>query len=255
MSKSKQRRNSRTSTVVLQHEHVPSNTKDYQSKSTKWTTIWVAAIGAAATITAAVIGVFATSNTNQVRPTGSATVSSPASIPASTSMPTRSADSPLIVGDSSLFIKDVTYPDRSEVAAGQHFIKKWEIRNTGTARWADRYLAPIGESTGSCTVPSRVSVPTTNPGQSVVISVSVTAASTPQLCYVTWKMVTGNNVQYFPDLMGIWFEVRVIAGRHGLYSCQHPESGNLPQDHSSTRCRTTETRIVRRAIDTNDEAN
>jgi hypothetical protein len=172
------------------------------SKSTR-IPIWVAVIGASATITGATIGgILSSSNSNPVRTTGSVTASSPASA--------SSASTPLVAGDNSEFITDVTYPDGSKVMVEQHFIKKWEIKDTGTARWAGRYLAAIGPSTGSCTYPSRVPVPTTNPGQSAVISVPVTAASTPQLCFVTWKMVTNNGTLYFPDFIGMWFKVNVV---------------------------------------------
>jgi hypothetical protein len=201
MSKNNRRRASGTNTAVLQRASAPKYTKDHESKSTKGTTILAAVIGAAATIIAAAIGVLAIGHTNHVHPTGSATLS-----------PAAPTTSTLVTGDGSSFIKDVTYPDRSKVRTGQHFIKKWEIKDTGDVRWVGRYLAPIGQSTGSCTYPSRVPVPTTNPGQSVVISVPVTAASSPQLCYVIWKMVTSNNILYFPDFVGIWFEVYVVKG-------------------------------------------
>jgi hypothetical protein len=121
------------------------------------------------------------------------------------------AAGPVVTGDNSAFVRDVTYPDESKVLVGQRFIKKWEIKNTGTVLWAGRYLVPDGESTGTCSYPSRVAVPTTYPGNTAIISVSVTAPSAPQVCYVTWKMADGTGGLYFPDEVGIWFDVDIIS--------------------------------------------
>lgn len=171
-----------------------------------------ALIGAAATIVAAIIGGgFVLANT-LLTPAPSNS-SGPA--PTSSSLPAPSATGPLIPGDNSRFISDVTFPDHSAVVVGKHFIKKWKIKNTGSALWAGRYLAAIGTSTGKCTYPSRVRIPTTRQGQSVIISVPVTASSTPGLCYVTWKMVNAAGVLYFPNEIGIWFNVNVVKSAHG----------------------------------------
>lgn len=119
-----------------------------------------------------------------------------------------------MAGDNSEFIKDVTYPDESKVMTGQNFTKKWEIKDTGNVHWVGRYLAAAGQSTGACTYPPRVRVPNTNPGQSVVISVPVTAPATPQVCYVYWKMETSTGTPYFPNMIGIWFNIKVVDNQH-----------------------------------------
>jgi hypothetical protein len=183
--------------------------------------IGVAVIGAAATIaTAALNGMFglASSHSASIPTLSSVTSATPSSSSApasvflkSTASSGRTAAGPLVGGDDSAFIKDVTYPDGSKVIIGQHFIKKWEIENTGTVPWINRYLVPDGESTGACSYPSRVRVPTTNPGHATVISVPVTAPDSPQVCYVTWKMANGTGSLYFPNEIGIWFNVSIIA--------------------------------------------
>jgi hypothetical protein len=168
-----------------------------------------AVIGGGATVIAAVIaaviaGVFA-----MVHP-----LSGPGTTPSVSASATPSpspAISPhsLVPGDESTFIKDVTFPDNSIVRTGQLFIKEWELKNIGVVPWVNRYLIPDGAATGNCTYPARVRIPSTDPGHTVIISVPVTAASTPGLCYVTWKMVTASGVLYFPGYIGIWFEVKV----------------------------------------------
>lgn len=121
---------------------------------------------------------------------------------------------PLMPGDVSVFIRDVTYPDYSKVYVDEHFTKIWELRDAGTVRWAGRYLTALGPSSGTCTYPPRVKVPATDPGETVDISVSVIAPSSPGMCYVTWRMVSSNGVLYFPnDTEGIWFKVVIVAKR------------------------------------------
>jgi len=178
-------------------------------------TIMVAAIGAAATITAAALngmfGLVGSHSTSTVTLSPSSSSASASASPGPSASGTHLATAPLIAGDNSAFVADVTYPDGSKVAVGQRFTKKWEIKNIGTAIWTGRYLIPDGESTGACTYSPRVPIPTTYPGKTVVISVSVTAPTTPQVCYVTWKMANASGNLYFPNEIGIWFNVKIIA--------------------------------------------
>lgn len=178
-------------------------------------TILVATIAAAAGIaTATLNGMFnlASSHSAQFSPnTSESAPRVPIASPAPTASQAHLVADPLVAGDNSAFIADVTYPDGTKVVAGQHFVKKWEIRNIGSVAWIGRYLAAYGESTGACTYPSRVLVPETSPGETAIISVTVTAPSTPQVCYVTWKMVTAAGNLYFPNEIGIWFNVRIVA--------------------------------------------
>jgi Ig-like domain from next to BRCA1 gene len=180
-------------------------------------TVLVATIGAAATITTAALnGMFGLVSSHSTPTPTPPPTSASSSVPATASAKPSASSShlaagPLVAGDNSAFVSDVTYPDGSKVVAGQRIIKKWEIKNTGSVTWTGRYLVADGESTGACTYPSRVPVPTTDPGHTAIISVSVMAASTPQVCYVTWKMANGAGNLYFPNEIGIWFNVRIIA--------------------------------------------
>lgn len=162
-------------------------------------------VGAATIIAAIVTGAFTMAHSLS-GPGSTPSVSAPATTaPSQASQPHS-----LIPGDETTFIKDVTFPDNSIVRPGQRFIKKWELKNIGIVPWTGRYLIADGLSTGNCSFPTRVRIPATDPGHTVVISVPVTAASTPGLCYVTWKMASGSGVLYFPGYIGIWFEVKVL---------------------------------------------
>lgn len=173
--------------------------------------IAAAVIGALGTIIAAAVGAF--DKTTASLPTASES-SVPQASPSSPSPQGLQPSGPLIPGDDSSFVTDVTYPDGSVVTEGQRLIKKWEIKNTGTVLWAGRYLVPDGTRTGLCSYPSRVSIPVTRPGEDVIISVPVTASDSPGVCFVTWKTETKTGTLYFPNEVGIWFSIKVKADSH-----------------------------------------
>jgi hypothetical protein len=200
-------------------------------------TIVVATISAVAGIaTAALNGMFNLASSHSAQLSSNMSVDStrlPSTSPSAstsstpTASTTQPASGPLVQGDESTFIGDVTYPDGTKVPANQHFVKKWEIKNIGSVRWIGRYLVPDGLILGDCTYPSRVSIPTTSPGRTVIISVPVTASSTPQLCYVTWKMANTVGDLYFPNEGGIWFNVTIVADSSRLLASNpHPSDAS-----------------------------
>ncbi|GAA1945368.1 hypothetical protein GCM10009754_11530 [Amycolatopsis minnesotensis] len=122
------------------------------------------------------------------------------------------ADPYPVPGDASEFVRDVSIPDGSGVRRGQQFVKVWELRNTGSVRWVDRYLQRVGgsETTADCRTPARVPVPTTEPGHTVQVAVPVD----PQgdgICKVYWKMVDTAGKQVLPAARGVYFLVTVTA--------------------------------------------
>ncbi|NIJ13326.1 hypothetical protein FHU38_003670 [Saccharomonospora amisosensis] len=127
---------------------------------------------------------------------------------------TESADPRAMVyeGDASKFIRDVTYPDGTVVEPDSQFVKIWEIRNTGSVEWRNRYLQridlPIGPA--DCATPERIPINHTFPRQSVQITVTVrTPSKTPADCKVRWKMVDSSGRVLMPGYRPLYFEVRV----------------------------------------------
>lgn len=76
--------------------------------------------------------------------------------------------------DSAAFVGDVTIPDGTTVNAGETFNKVWRVQNTGTCPWAERYTLVFvgGEQMGA---PSSVPLKVTQPGQTLDISIDMTA--------------------------------------------------------------------------------
>ena len=105
-----------------------------------------------------------------------------------------------IPGDKTEWIGDVTIPDDTVMQPGQHFVKTWAIRNGGTVPWEGRYLTRIGVNNKIFTqnTPARVEIPDTQPGETVHISVPVTAPTAAGTTQVHWKQTDELGREYFP---------------------------------------------------------
>ncbi|MFB9469225.1 NBR1-Ig-like domain-containing protein [Nonomuraea salmonea] len=121
---------------------------------------------------------------------------------------TAAQESRPIPGDGSELMTE-TITDGTEIRASQVFTKTWDLRNAGTVPWKDRYLVREGPG-GGCTTEPKVRVPDADPGETVTITVQVTAPSNPTVCHVSWKMADAQGHHYFPQLTGIWFDVIVV---------------------------------------------
>lgn len=120
---------------------------------------------------------------------------------------------PRIPGDQSRFITDVTIPDGTRVATNETFIKVWEIENSGTVPWHNRYLEreDLPPAPGNCRTPDRIMIGDTLPNQRVKISVTATAPDRPGTCMVRWKMVDDTGELFFPSSRPVFFLVEVVA--------------------------------------------
>jgi uncharacterized protein YkwD len=111
-------------------------------------------------------------------PTATETPSAPpeqanaATVTPETPIPTNPAD----CTNSAAFVADVTIADNDIVPAGTAFTKTWRIKNTGTCVWNPNYTLSH-YSSETMLAPSSVPLSVTYPGQTVDISVNLTAAS------------------------------------------------------------------------------
>jgi len=92
------------------------------------------------------------------------------------------------------FVADISIPDDSEIPTGVSFIKTWRIRNSGTCTWDGRYkLAHVdghllGAVVGQMALPASVA-----PGQTIDLSVQLTAPAAAGSYRGDWKLVTPQN--------------------------------------------------------------
>lgn len=105
----------------------------------------------------------------------------PTPIPTSTAVPATNTPLPSATAvtycDWVSFVKDVTVPDGSNFAPGEVFTKTWRLKNRGTCTWTPDYMLVFtgGEAMGGTTA---VRLPAyVTPGQTVDVSVTLTAPS------------------------------------------------------------------------------
>ncbi|MGW3887723.1 NBR1-Ig-like domain-containing protein [Micromonospora chokoriensis] len=191
---------------VAEYPHAEEDTGARRSRSP-----WLAA--AAVVMVVAVIAVLGVTLRDWSSPDRSGTPVASASSAASPSPSSSAFSDSLIAGDSSKFVADVTIPDGTRVKVNTQFVKVWALANVGKVVWHNRYLArtnPTADADG-CQVPDRVAIGDTPPGEQVMISVPVTAPSSPGKCWVSWKMVDENGQEFFPTRRPVYFMVTVTA--------------------------------------------
>ncbi len=126
------------------------------------------------------------------------------------------------------FVRDVTIPDDMAVGVNQTFVKVWEIQNTGTLHWHNRQLScqdddyvlarrasdgTLQEVMDCHLLPANRHVPLPDAAPGEVLRVGVEFVAPPFPCTVMsmWKVTDGDGALCFPDFVGIWVRVRVVA--------------------------------------------
>lgn len=148
--------------------------------------------------------------TATLAPEATAVITATLETPAATTAP---AVDP--AGNAAEFVLDVTVPDGTNFAPGASFTKTWRVKNTGAHTWTTAYALVFssGEKMGAPdSVPLPVSVA---PGQSVDISVSMTAPTKADIYYSFWVLRdnVGNVFGVGPDgNQPIYAQINVVTG-------------------------------------------
>jgi methionine-rich copper-binding protein CopC len=123
---------------------------------------------AAATLQATA-GNTATAEPTQTPPATATNVSTSTLPPTATTIPCNRAS----------FVTDVTYPDGSEVEVNKGFVKTWRLQNSGSCTWTSGYRLVFSHG-DRMNAPDEVVLTggTVAPGQSVDVSVNLTAPNT-----------------------------------------------------------------------------
>ncbi|MGD0707725.1 MAG: NBR1-Ig-like domain-containing protein [Anaerolineaceae bacterium] len=99
------------------------------------------------------------------------------------------------------FVSDVTIPDNTTLTPGAAFTKTWRIRNNGSCTWTTSYkvIFDNGDAMGG---PASFALPASvAPGQTIDISVNLTAPTTPNTTSKpnykgNWKLQDQNGVSF-----------------------------------------------------------
>jgi hypothetical protein len=112
------------------------------------------------------------------------------------------------------FVADVTYPDNTIVVPNQVFTKTWRIKNVGSCAWNSSYSLIFDHQDGMG-VNAGYSQPLTsgviNPGQTVDLSVNLTAPATPGSYIGYWRLRDPGGVLFGITPKGGTFFVKIIV--------------------------------------------
>ncbi len=137
-----------------------------------------------------------------------------ASLPTVPVVPTTGASSSSSasagVCDRAQFVTDVTVQDDTVLAPGASVTKTWRIQNTGTCTWGTSYsVVNVGGNGGSLGATSPVPLSgSVAPGQSVDISIQITAPTTNGSYTSNWELRNPSGTR----LLGFFTRIVVNAG-------------------------------------------
>jgi hypothetical protein len=132
-------------------------------------------------------------------------------IPPTVSLPTKT-NIPDGICNLAAFEADVNYADNSVVAAGNNFDKKWRLRNNGTCTWTSGYKVVFvsGDAmSGAGSV--QLTNGTVPPGNSVTVSVNLTAPAAPGTYRGNYKLQASDGNMFGIDPAGSVFYVQIVV--------------------------------------------
>ena len=158
-----------------------------------------------------------TATATQIPPT--ATQPAPTAIPATpTRIPPTATPIPCYQVK---FVQDITIPDGTKIVAGNSFTKTWRIRNIGSCTWDTRFDIAFVDGTQMSSTKVWDLAKEVKPGETVDISIDLTAPTTVGSYQANFQMVNPNGVRFGtgPDSKGsFWVKIQVIDGKGMVYS-------------------------------------
>jgi len=135
-------------------------------------------------------------------------------IPTNTPIPPTATPTP-IPCDRGQFVKDVTVPDNTEIAAGSTFVKTWRLKNNGSCTWTSGY-AVVFSSGDAMSGPSSTQLinGTVPPGSTIDVSVTLIAPATPGTYKGNWLLrTTGGTVFGIGENADktFWVQIKSVA--------------------------------------------
>jgi hypothetical protein len=122
------------------------------------------------------------------------------------------------VCDWAQFVSDVTVPDGTNFAPGTAFRKTWRLRNIGTCAWTTSYTL-VFDSGDPMGAPASVAMPNTvSPGQTVDLSVDMTAPSAAGHYFSYWRLKNASGVIFgigSTANRAFWAEINVGSSSSG----------------------------------------
>ncbi len=119
--------------------------------------------------------------------------------------------------DNAQFVTDVTYPDNTVVAANDNFTKTWRLKNIGVCSWTPSYSVVFmsGNAMGGPAVQALSG--NVNPGQTVDLSVNLTAPSSNGTYTGNWGLRNASGVIF----AHFYVQIKVGGGGGGPFAVEH----------------------------------
>lgn len=114
--------------------------------------------------------------------------------------------------DNAEFVDDVTIPDGTQLSRGEKFTKTWEIKNTGTCTWSAAYqLVFYGGEQMGVGATAAFTTKEVAPGDTIEISLDMTAPSTDGEYYSYWILRNANGQNFLINGSSIYVQIKVGA--------------------------------------------
>lgn len=168
-------------------------------------------------------------------PTDEPTPTEQAGTPTTTSTPAPTGTTTPC--DRAQFVSDVNYPDGTDVAPGAAFTKTWRLRNTGTCTWTSSYALVFdsGDSMGA-PASTQLTVGTVAPGQTIDVSVNLTAPAAPGTYRGNFRLRNGSGVLFGIGDAGtgaFWVQIDVVPATTSVtLTAIEGESGSVRSNGS-----------------------
>jgi hypothetical protein len=111
------------------------------------------------------------------------------------------------------FVSDVTIPDGASIETGKTFVKTWRLRNSGSCTWNSSYQL-VFKTGDAMSGPASKSLTnsTVAPGQTLDISVDLTAPATPGTYKGFWELREPGGVNFGLTTGGaFWVEIKAVS--------------------------------------------
>jgi hypothetical protein len=122
--------------------------------------------------------------------------------------------------DAAAFVKDITIADGTALSGGAKFTKTWRLKNAGTCSWTSSY-ALVFVNGDAMNGPTVVSLPgNVNPGQTIDLSVNLTAPVKDGHYRGYWKLRNASNVMFGIGASAdtsFWVDINVKSSSYIAY--------------------------------------
>jgi len=129
--------------------------------------------------------------------------------------------------------ESVTIPDESEIEANSHFIKTWNIKNTGDLPWPEGTKLVCTDSDMQ-SLKHELPLPgIIEPGDSVMLSVTMVAPAIPGRYNSYWRLCTKENVPFGHRMWAIIHSIKkleVLPKKPDVITTKPPEVVAKPAD-------------------------